>query len=170
MSSCWSGEERLGRGVAGSPCGSCDVEPPAGFGGVLRALVGMKDHAADVAAPCGDCGVDRGFGQLRGRVMARGGEPGHAPQAQVQHRREHRTLRGFDLFEAAAPFLVYRLGAEAAPQQALSSQWAGFWPVRPLFLGLGRAHSPWRAIDASTVLRDTAMPPRRSRAVTPGDP
>ena len=48
--------------------------------------------------------------------------------------------------------------------------WAGFWPVKPLFLRLGRAHKPWRVIDASTVLRDTDRPSRRSWAVTPGDP
>ncbi len=41
--------------------------------------------------------------------------------------------------------------------------------VRP-FLRLGRAHRPWRAIEASTVFFDTDRPSRRSRARTLGDP
>ncbi|MCY4193704.1 MAG: hypothetical protein OXF04_05325 [bacterium] len=46
---------------------------------------------------------------------------------------------------------------------------AGFWLVR-LFLFLGRAHRPWRAIDASTVFFDAMIPSRRIWALTLGDP
>jgi len=45
----------------------------------------------------------------------------------------------------------------------------GLWPARPLLLS-GRAHRPWRAMEASGVLRDTMVPSLRSWAVTPGDP
>ena len=169
------GGERLGggvvQGVAGAPGGSGDAEPPAGFGGVLRAFVGMEDHAVDVAAPGGDCGVDRGFGSSAVGVMVRGANPAM--------RREHRSSTVAAntgpcavLTSLKPPNCFWFIALAPKPRRSKSSAatWAGFWPVRPLFLGLGRAHRPWRAIDASTVLFDTAMPSRRSWAVTLGDP
>ena len=66
-------------------------------------------------------------------------------------------------------FWLTALALKSRPSRSDGAAAPGFWPIRPLFL-LGRAHRPWRAIEASTVFFDTDIPSRRSWALTLGDP
>src|SRR5438552_3387486 len=91
---------------------------PERVGGVLGSLIGMEDHAGDVAAAHRDRHVDRGLGELRVRILLTHREAEQAPRVEVLDRSEEQwSFVGVDLLEVTAPLDVRRVSVEVATHQ-----------------------------------------------------
>ena len=125
----------------------------------FAAPVGVEDHAGDVTAAHGDGHLQRAGGEL-GVVMLGQAEADDPPRGQVLDGGQvELAFVGGHLGEIAAPLMVDRRRREV-PFDQVRGRWGGLVGTgqKPRRVLVGRATSPWRAIDASTLFFDTRHP------------